>query len=128
MIRRSKRTAKRLRAEKKVIDVVRPQCVDRDGFCRAACKGVGPCSGVSEWAHFHSHRRSKTVNQSAESRHDRRYSFQLCTTHHWAYDAHALAVNALSDDGCDGRLAFRLQGQTDWFVEVSEPWVPATTS
>lgn len=123
MIRRSARTAKRLREEKKVIDVVRPQCVERDGFCRAACKGVGPCRGVSEWAHFGEHGRWNTRGLPAEERHDRKYSMMLCTTHHRALDEHRLDIEALTEDACDGPLLFRTA-----LSSFAEERCPALTS
>jgi len=91
------------RAEMKVIKRVRAQCVVRDGLCRLM--GCGPCSGVSEWCHMHSKRRSQTRNQAPEKRHTTAESFMACTSHHAAYDAHQILVEPLTEKGADGAMS-----------------------
>lgn len=107
MIRRSKRTAKRLRAEKKVIDLVYPAVVNRDGYCRASLLGaLCPCSGPPEWAHFGDKKRFKTRGQKPEERHTTAGSLMLCRFHHREYDQHRLRIEAKTEKGCDGALFF----------------------
>lgn len=80
----------------------------RDGFCRAAMKRVGPCQGVSEWAHYL--KRFQTRKQAPEMRHTTGGSLMLCTRHHRAFDEHRLQIEVLTAAGCDGPLAFRSEG------------------
>ena len=95
--------------------VVRAECVARDGYCRAQGHGVGECDGPSEWAHFHSHRRSKTLGQEPEERHTKQGSLMLCKRHHQMYDGQVLGTQAerlaidVADEarGADGPLRFR---------------------
>lgn len=124
-IRQVKDRAKRVEA--KVKKDVRAQCVLRDGPCRFGMPSMevirldrragtmnfaAPgCAGPSEWAHMHSRRRSQTRNQAPEVRHDTRYSFMACQTHHDHYDGRRLPrlfVTALTRKGADGPLKFRM--------------------
>jgi hypothetical protein len=113
--------ARRKRQERAVVQEVRPQVVDRDGYCRfyylndatrRACWGiVGECSGPSEWSHYNAtHRRSKTVGMEPEQRHDRRYSMMLCRSHSHAYDQNEIDIRTLTDEGCDGPLRAERDG------------------
>src|SRR5687767_8399216 len=78
------------REETKREQVVRGECVERDGHC--AVKGydwiLGRCDGDSEWAHHHARGRWRTRGMPPEYRHHRRFSFMGCTRHHSAYDRH----------------------------------------
>jgi hypothetical protein len=116
---RVKRRARREAAA--VVRDVRAQCVERDGHCRLLrdsfdggwCYSCVPCesgrasAGPSEWAHLHSHRRSKTRGQAPEDRHTTQGSLMLCRSAHRAYDAHRLEIEPLTDAGCDGPIVAR---------------------
>lgn len=116
---RVKRRARREAAA--VVKDVRAQCVERDDYCRLArdsrdetglsCATCRPEWGdrveVSEWAHLHSHRRSKTRGQAPEARHTTQGSLMLCRSAHQAYDAHRLEIEPLTDAGCDGPIVAR---------------------
>lgn len=106
---------KRTRARKKrkaavVVKTVRAVCVERDGFCRAVSPWLGKCEGASEWAHLHSHMRSKTRGRPATQRHTAPGSVMLCTEHHQQYDARQLEISLLTEFGADGTLRFTLNG------------------
>lgn len=97
--RRQKNRGKRL--ESKTAKSVRALCVERDGECLFATRGVetrqeslllGPCDGPSEWAHVGKHRRCFTRGQAPEVRHTTAGSAQMCRRHHRAYDAHVFDV------------------------------------
>ena len=123
---RSKGRARRQEAA--LVQVVRPQCVARDGYCRisgAVAQALrmrpmlvswlvatfGACAGASEWSHYNaSHRRSKTRGMAPEQRHDRKHSLMLCTAHSGAYDQHRMDIEELTPDGCDGPLRFSCGG------------------
>lgn len=108
---------------------MRATCVERDGQCRAHINTryervdfsgghllLGDCEGVSEWAHMHERRRSKTRNQAPEVRHDTKYSLMLCTRHHAQYDGRErprLFITALTRRGADGPLKFRRQREME---------------
>lgn len=80
--------ARKNRHESAVKQSVRAQCVERDGYCLVGpLTSLGDCEGPSEWAHFHSHRRSKTRGQPAEERHTVEGSGMMCRRHHKLYDA-----------------------------------------
>lgn len=122
-------TKRRLdRAEAKVAAWCRAQCVERDGDCAVVRPGVSlppfyveeldvrtaatmrsPCDGPSEWAHMHSHRRSKTRGLDPTERHDPKHSLMLCRFHHREYDAKTLVITALSQKGANGPLRFRVK-------------------
>lgn len=111
-VARRKVKAQRDRAARAVVATVRPKCVRRDGYCRVEhCLPGTTCSGPSEWAHLHSHRRSKTSKQPAEVRHTTAGSFILCRGHHAMYDNKRqprLYAEPLSPRGADGRMRFCL--------------------
>ena len=113
--------ARRDRADARVEQSVRAECVERDGHCRISSWEDHPddwhaddlqqpddfSEGPSEHAHMHSRRRSQTRNQAPEIRHDTKHSLMLCRFHHAEYDAHRLLITALSRKGADGPLKFR---------------------
>ena len=110
--------ARKDRAEDQAAKVVRSDCLERDGYCRASGlpgvpnldQGRQPgwdCDGPAEWAHMHIRRRSKTRGQAPEVRHDTKHSLMLCRYHHQEYDAHRLIITALTRRGADGPLKFR---------------------
>src|SRR3990167_6845639 len=121
-IKPSRKAAQRRRAESKVVQVVRPIVEDRDGYCRlmwfddATRRQIatifGSCSGPSQWSHYNAtHRRSKTMGQAPEERHDRRHSLMLCAFHSAEYDQNRMAIVKLDEGrGCDGRLRFKRGG------------------
>lgn len=106
---------------------VHEDVASRDTYCRlywfdAATRSAisaifGACSGRAEMAHIGEKRRSKTVGQDAEERHVTTHAVLLCHRHHqgdnrYSYDRHAFEIEALSKNGCDGRLRFvRADGQ-----------------
>ena len=108
------------REEDKVKREVRAKCVERDGRCRIASWEDHPedwhadalehvCEGPSEWAHFKSHRRSKTIGQAPETRHTTAASAMLCQLAHDQYDGRqrpALKMTRLTRRGADGPLRF----------------------
>ena len=102
--------ATKKRRERKVIERIRAEVAERDGFCRIwkdTNYQFGPCEGVSEWAHFDELRRFKTRGKPADERHTTAGSFMGCTRHHGMYDQHRLDILPLSDNGADGELAYR---------------------
>lgn len=118
---RQQRKRRDRREEVAVIGRVRQECVDRDGYCRLyrldsgwrqQIWGLfGGCVGPSMWSHYNaSHRRSKTVHQAPEDRHDRRFSMMLCAFHSQTYDRNEMLIAILTDQGCDGRLRFMRDG------------------
>lgn len=84
--------ARRKHRERKVVGDVRPQVMDRDGYCRLAGlpPEFGPCSGPQEWAHSSEMRRSKTRKQDPEQRHTTAGSYAACRYHHNRMDGRAL--------------------------------------
>lgn len=113
------------RAEAAVIKVVRPQVVDRDGYCRlywfdAATRALiaqlfGACEGPSEWSHYNdTHRRSKTMGQPPEQRHCVEHSMMLCRKHSQLYDSNRMLCKELTDRGCSGLLRFWIEGIGVW--------------
>jgi hypothetical protein len=107
MIKSSKATASRRRNEQVVAKTVRTLVAARDGFCRLACQGVGPCLGPSEWCHFGAHKRFNTRRMDPTLRHTTAGSFMACTSHHKRYDAGTITITALTELGCDGPLEIR---------------------
>ena len=114
--------ARRERKEHTVIADVRAAVVSRDAYCRfywhdEATRAelwdkFGQCSGPSEWSHYNAtHRRSKTMRQAPEQRHDRRFSLMLCRRHSHDYDQHRLNIIGVTDQCCDGRLRFTRDGR-----------------
>lgn len=102
---RKKVKARATRQARTVVKDVRAAVVERDGMCRVPAR-LGPCQGVLEWAHMHSHRRSKTRGQPAEDRHTSEGTLMLCSFHHLQYDVHALRIEPLTDQGANGELKF----------------------
>jgi flagellar biosynthesis GTPase FlhF len=99
--------ARRRRQEAAVIACERAKCVARDGYCRLLGTTLfGACRGPSEWAHWGDWKRWKTRGMDPEERHRSDRSIMLCDRHHDMYDAHALAIEALTERGTDGRLRF----------------------
>lgn len=124
---RRKTKARKKRRERGVITDVRQHCVTRDGYCRlfsadAETKRTvvvlfGECAGPSEWAHFGDKKRAKTRGMEPEDRHTPEGSLMLCRKHHDDYDDGIMAIDALTDRGCQGRLVFR---RDDEFVEQED--------
>ena len=97
--------ARRKRQEAAVKKSVRQQVDARDGYCVIQTHGfssVGPCEGVSEWAHIGTSRRCFTRGMAAVVRHTTKGSAKLCHKHHTAYDAHQFEFALLEDTGMDG--------------------------
>jgi hypothetical protein len=110
-----KRKARALEVD--IIDRVRAECVDRDGYCRIRQSGadalLGPCRSFSQWAHLEEHRRGKTRNQPPEERHQRKFSCMMCDGHHDLYDLHRFRITYLTDDAADGPLRYeKSSGET----------------
>lgn len=103
---------RRRRAESQRKKSVRAQCVDRDGFCRLM--GLGPCSGVSEWAHLGDKKRFKTRGQAPEIRHTTAGSFMACSGHHRRYDAGEIQIEPTTERGADGSLRVHVSGGAAW--------------
>jgi len=110
---RKKAKARTKRQEAKVAKSVRAQCVERDGYCLIASRVpfsvrvlLGPCEGLSEWAHVEGHRRCFTRGQAPEVRHTTAGSGMLCHGHHVAYDAHEWDFDVFDTErGIDGAFA-----------------------
>lgn len=112
MIRSAKAKARKRRAEKKVIDVVRPKVEARDGPCRLGiASGLDRCAGPSQWAHFGDYKRFKTRGMDPEERHTTQGSLMLCDFHHDCYDEHSMMIEPLTDEWCDGPLRFSMGGR-----------------
>lgn len=98
------------RAETKVQQFVRAQCVERDGGCRLgkddAAHGYAVCRGESEWAHLGTMRRARTRGLAPEVRHTVKGSLMLCTKHHQQYDAGVLRILVSTREGANGPLEF----------------------
>lgn len=120
---RKRRKGRERRHERTVIGGVRTEVVNRDGFCRfyymstelrAECWAiVGPCKGMSQWSHYNAtHRRSKTVHQAPEDRHDARFSLMLCAFHSAEYDQNRLHIETLTDRDCNGPIKAERDGKT----------------
>lgn len=102
----SKATKRKRSAENRYADKVRHYVMEvRDSDCRLACMGVGPCSGVPEWAHLGDKRRCFTRGMKPEDRHSSRWTIKLCTVHHKRYDAHEFEIEySLEIEGADGPI------------------------
>ena len=98
--------AKAKRAEARQIRAVRAHCEIRDGFCRFDMCVPFECEGVTELAHMHARRRSKTRGMAPEYRHAITHCLCLCSEHHRAYDAKELRITALTPKGAEGELKF----------------------
>ena len=100
--------------ERTVIARIRPLVVARDGYCRVArnpLAAMGPCWGVSEWAHLGESKRFKTRGQDPERRHTTKGTAMLCTGHHRDYDEHRLQIEELTPERANGRLGFVRDGR-----------------
>lgn len=105
--------ARKLRTARVVINTVRPQVAERDGYCRLSrTSAFGECAGVSEWAHLAGSRRFETRGQAPGVRHTAEGSLMLCKCHHQAYDSHALNVFPITDRGAEGLLRASGAGKT----------------
>lgn len=131
MIRSSKQTARKKRAEHKVIKEIRPLVAERDGYCRILkdwhvlaiaaigseeaaqrfrhINALGSCNGPSEWAHLGAFKRFKTRRLPPDVRHQAKHSLMLCGVHHRKYDANQFTIEELTEAGADGPLAYRLK-------------------
>lgn len=107
--KRSTIQERKARAEAARIQIVRPQCVDRDGFCRLSTVQAlfGSCIGVSEWAHLWDKKRCFTRGMSPEQRHDAMWTAQFCTRHHTDEERKRIRLDALTQRGADGQLRVR---------------------
>jgi hypothetical protein len=104
------------RMETDVVHAVRPQCVDRDGYCRLnvvegeayelVTRLFGECQGYSEWAHLGDHRRARTRGQDPEVRHTTAGSLMFCAGHHHRYDANDFTIEETTARGANGPLRF----------------------
>ena len=115
--KRSTSKARKKRKAAAVIQTVREQCVDRDGYCRlSGVARFAPCDGPSEWMHLGDHRRSNTRGMDPEERHRRDKSLMGCRRHHGLYDGRQLVngqrlqIDEITDRGADGPLRFTLDG------------------
>lgn len=113
------------RAEAAVIQIVRPQVVERDGYCRlylfdATTRALlvqlfDACDGPSEWSHYNeTHRRSKTMGQAPELRHCVEHSLMLCHKHSQLYDQNRMRIKELTERGCNGPLRIWREGRGVW--------------
>jgi hypothetical protein len=87
--------------------------VARDGYCRLARAGLGPCGGPSEWAHVLEHKRFKTRGMAAGERHVPWGSLMACRAHHQRLDGKAapfIREKALTPHGADGAMEFASNG------------------
>ena len=96
------------RVESTVKQTVRAQCQHRDGDCRLGGYPGHTCGGESEWAHLGKNKRARTRGMPPEVRHTTAGSLMLCTDAHRAYDAGRMTIEALTPDGADGYLLFRV--------------------
>lgn len=113
----SRQTEKRRvdRHEAEVIQAVRNEVSDRDGYCRVAIPQhrEDRCRGNSEWAHIGDYRRFKTRGMEPEERHTTWGSAMLCTFHHDCYDGRnqswTLKIVEMTEKGADGPMRFDLR-------------------
>ncbi len=140
IVKRKTIKGRKKRAERKVVDAVRPKCVARDGSCRPTLDAVGRpveavwkafgvklhgdemdeavrnhvCVGPSEWAHLKGSTRAQTRGQAPERRHRTDGTVMLCKDLHDRYDGRKrprLDIEALSDRGADGPLRFTMRAK-----------------
>lgn len=117
MIKSSKRTTAKRSAEQRYANGIREEVILRDPTCRAANKGVGPCTEGWEWAHLGNKRRCFTRGMAPEDRHSTAWTMGACRGHHRLLDAHAFDVEYLEPEiGANGRLRFSGMGHV-----VEEP-------
>jgi hypothetical protein len=120
--RRSTQKGREDREEAAVIKKVRPQVVGRDGYCRLQAAPqetrlelFGACEGPSEWSHYNeTHRRSKTMGRSPETRHMVAHSMMLCRKHSQMYDQNQIRIKELTERGCDGPIRASREGRGVW--------------
>lgn len=114
----------RNRHEGSIIKAARAEAVERDGDCRlyvsdAALRAeliekFGAHSGPPEFSHYNrTHRRSKTVGQPPEERHQSKHALILCAGHADEYDENRMDIEETTADGCDGPLTFT-RGPVSW--------------
>lgn len=97
------------RAEVKVEQKVRAECVERDGDCRLKGVDGANCRGESEWAHLDDKKRARTRGMAPEERHTAGGSLMLCTFHHASYDNGGIDLEPLIQSvGANGRLGYRI--------------------
>ena len=119
---RKRTKAREKRAERAVVQTIRPQVEQRDGYCRLywldstlrrrVTVFFGACHGRSEWAHFDEKKRFKTRGMDPVDRHTTAGSLMLCVYHHDQYDEGRLHIGAKTERGCDGNLVFERDGET----------------
>ncbi len=101
----AKHRAKRRRAESPVVKTVRPQCVERDGYCKltALSAWTGSCRGPSQWMHLGEKKRARTRGMKPEQRHTTAGSMMGCEFHHDLYDTGKIALG-LTPEGANGPI------------------------
>lgn len=105
--------ARQRRTEAETKRTVRMVVTLRDGYCRLYKTRLGPCDGISTWAHLGPWRRFKTRGvRDPTVRHHATGTLKLCRAHHRAYDAHRLTIEMLSLFGAEGRLRFVMGTET----------------
>lgn len=113
---RRREKARNDRAEKRIKDVVRAQVVERDGYCRLQGVAIfGPCKGASTWNHLT--RRSKTMGQAPERRHNTETGMMVCRHHHRMLDEYEIGFEYRTAVGADGRMAFTLKKTGERYEE-----------
>lgn len=120
--KRSTQKGREDREETAVVKRVRPQVVERDGYCRlqsvpqdTRLELFGPCEGPSEWSHYNeTHRRSKTMGQPPEERHQVEHSMMLCRKHANMYDRNEIRIKELTERGCSGPIRATREGRGVW--------------
>ena len=113
---RKRKKGREQRQEKKVKTSARFEVMERDGHsCRlnwcAAQRLFGACRGPIQWSHWGPYKRSKTRGQEPERRHCRQGGLAMCDRHHDDYDEGRLAIEAMTEQECDGRLRFERDGK-----------------
>lgn len=98
-------TRRKRSAEDRYAETIRRFVMDeRDSYCRVACKGVGPCEGVPEWAHLGNKRRCFTRGMAPALRHSSEWTLHMCSKHHQMYDAHVFDIEYQSPAGANGLI------------------------
>lgn len=101
----------RQKKERSVKDRIRRVVFNRDPGCVVPEDPRWPHSGPHEWAHLEEGTRARTRGKPPEERHTPRLSCRLCQEHHRMYDASQLDLEFLTDDGADGDMAWRVEGE-----------------
>ncbi len=94
-----------------MIQRVRAECVERDGYCVFAWwsvahrmpRVVGACDGRSEWMHIEKHKRFKTRGMEPTERHTAVGSMMGCERHHDMYDSGEIRLT-LTEAGAHGPI------------------------